>query len=356
MGKKFLSVLPLLVFFLLIAIIGYSAFRGPVTPTPSPTSTATPTEMLIVVEPSATNTLTSIPATPTPTHTSLPTPTSTPTSTLTPTPTSTFTPIPPTPTHTPTATPTPTPTSTPTPTVPPQAVVVADELNLRTGPGTAYNSIGVLRQGDALDIKGRLAGNEWIQVALAGLDNLGWVNAGPRFVQINVDLNLIPEVTPPPTPIPLITPTSTPSIIYSAPIPISPDNGIGTFGEFPPLFWKWDGELKENEFFEVRVWHESITTYHPAMGWVKVPQFDYNVSGEREGKYYWTVVIVRGKDQKPKGWTLQPLWPYPMWEGTLVGELSPESELRFFFFTPDRSRGGGGSPISNPPPNSGIED
>jgi hypothetical protein len=156
------------------------------------------------------------------------------------------------------------------------------------------------------------------------------------------------------TPLPL-TPTATPKPMtptpvlpnYLAPMLTSPDNGSGVQGEFPPLYWGWDGKLGEDEFFEVRVWHEDITTYHPALGWVKVPQFDYNVRGERKGKYYWTVIVVKGANPKPKDWTLQPWWPYPMWEGDLVAELSPEPEPKFFMFTPDDG-GGPGGPISVP--------
>jgi hypothetical protein len=225
------------------------------------------------------------------------------------------------------------------------------ELNLRAGPGTAYNRIGLLRQGDALDIQGRIASNEWIQVQPTALPTLGWVAAGPQYVTIYVDLTPIPILTPPSTPTPSQSVTSTGSTStvtpgYATPILTSPENGVGTLGAFPPLFWTWNGELREDEYFEVRVWHEDLP-YHAALGWVKQPQFDYNVSGERNGKYLWTVLIVKGKNPKLKDW-IKPGWPYPVWDGELVGELSLESEPRYFFFTVGGS--GGGGPISNPPP------
>jgi hypothetical protein len=91
----------------------------------------------------------------------------------------------------------------------------------------------------------------------------------------------------------------------------------------------------------VRIWHESITTYHPALGWVKQPQFDYNIRDARHGKFYWTVVVVKGATARRKEWTLKPWWPYPMWEGELVAELSPESEPRYFWFTSDEYQGPG---------------
>jgi hypothetical protein len=115
--------------------------------------------------------------------------------------------------------------------------------------------------------------------------------------------------------------------------------------------------LAEDEYYEVRVWYEELP-YHAALGWVKQPQFDYNVSGERNGKYFWTVVIARDikKNVRTKDWYKPEQWPYPVYEHNpdiptdSIQILSPESEPRFFFFTPDPSHSsGGGSPISNPP-------
>jgi hypothetical protein len=147
--------------------------------------------------------------------------------------------------------------------------------------------------------------------------------------------------TPRPTHTATATPSPTPNL---APTLTAPDDGSKAYGTYPPLDWTWPSSLAEDEFFEVRVWHESITTYHPALGWVKVPHFDYNIKGERDGKYYWTVLVVKGANARRKQWTLQPWWPYPMWEGDLVAELSPESSPGFFFFT--TSAGGGCSEVS----------
>jgi hypothetical protein len=142
-----------------------------------------------------------------------------------------------------------------------------------------------------------------------------------------------PTATPTPanTSTPTATPTPTP---YPAPVPTAPDNGKEANGTFPPLDWQWDGELGENEYFEVRVWHENIKTYHPALGWVKVPHFDYNITHELMGKYYWTVLVVEGKDARPKDWWKPEAFPYPVWDGELVRDLSPEGEIRYFFYRP----------------------
>jgi hypothetical protein len=234
--------------------------------------------------------------------------------------------------------------------VPEAVVVAANGLNLRPGPGVAYDPpVDYLSNGEILDVAGRITSNDWIQVVPVSSTNVvsGWVSASSKYVQINVNLDSIPIVealstpmSPPASEMP--TQPSLPS--YPVPVLTGPDNGSGVQGKFPPLFWEWDGKLGEDEFFEVRIWHESIIDSHPALGWVKVPQFDYDVSGELNGKYYWTVIIVKGTNARPKDWTLQPWWPYPMWEGDLVATLSAESEPRFFFFTPDDTSGPG--PIS----------
>jgi hypothetical protein len=345
MRKGSISWLPLILVIGIIVTVAYFVAKGEIessaTPTTvakaNPTSTDTPM-------PTLTNTAVPI-DTPTSPNSVTPSPTDTPR----PTPTDTSVPSP-----LPTSTWTPTSTITPTP-APDAAVVSAYGLNLRSGPGIDYDLVGSLRNGEALNIQGRTINNRWIKIISVNRGIQGWVSALPEYVQINVDWIDIPVVTAPPTPTPTSTLTllpisatasPTPAFSYTAPTLTGPENNSQVSGEFPPLYWSWDGQLGEDEFYEVRIWHESITTYHPALGWVKVPQFDYNVKGERSGKYYWTVLVVEGANARRKIWTLQPWWPYPMWEGDLVRELSPESEPRFFNF----ECGGPcpGSNISNP--------
>lgn len=225
----------------------------------------------------------------------------------------------------------------------PEAVVIWEGgLNLRPGPGTDYDPpIGYLRSGDILDITGRTAGNEWIQVIAVYRGLKGWVPALPEYVEINVDLDSVPIFEAPPIPVPAPLPQP-PLPSYSPPVLTAPDNGIVVENQIPPLYWNWDRELGENEYFEVRIWHESIDSYHTAIGWVKTPQFDYNVTTERTGKYYWTVLVVEGKNARIKDWWNPGAFPYPIWDGDLVAELSLESEPRFFFYS--------GVPKPAPPP------
>ena len=117
---------------------------------------------------------------------------------VTPTPTPTPIPVPnliptPTPTVTPTPTPLPTPTATPTPTPSPiptlgpggKARVDAETLNVRAQPSTKAERVGVLLQGETVDVLGgpkEANGYRWWQVKSAkGIT--GWVAEGTDEVQ-----------------------------------------------------------------------------------------------------------------------------------------------------------------------------
>lgn len=143
----------------------------------------------------------------------------------------------------------------------------------------------------------------------------------------------LPAATQLPTPLPVPTDTPTP-VPVAAPVLSSPVNGAGTVGDLIAFAWQWDGNLQAEEYFEVRIWHEAAPGETQAIGWVKVPQFDFNMGGQRSGNFLWTVVVVAGENAVQKEWTLQPEWPYPIWEGELVSELSPEAEPRFFIYVP----------------------
>lgn len=57
--------------------------------------------------------------------------------------------------------------------------VVIQQLNIRSGPGTNFDSIGILNVNDAVTLTGKNRGNSWLQIEYAaGSDGKGWVNAG----------------------------------------------------------------------------------------------------------------------------------------------------------------------------------
>ena len=55
----------------------------------------------------------------------------------------------------------------------PQATIVADALNVRGGPGTAYAVVGQVKAGQSYPITGKSADGKWLVVDLGGKQ--GWV-------------------------------------------------------------------------------------------------------------------------------------------------------------------------------------
>ncbi len=137
---------------------------------------------------------------------------------------------------------------------------------------------------------------------------------------------LIIAATLTPTDMPTVTPTLTP---YPSPALAEPVDGITSAGRLPPLSWNWEGELAEDEYFEVRIWHNG-DPYHIGIVWVKCSPFDFNLEGFPTGKYFWSIAVMRGRAQS-KGWP-----GIEAWEGiNPVIQLSEESEIRSFFLSTD---------------------
>jgi len=98
------------------------------------------------------------------------------------------------------------------------SAVVIQQLNVRSGPGTSFNSLGILNANDVVSLTGKNSNGSWLQITFAeGPDGKGWVNAG--FVKAdNVDgLPIVSDVgevigtgTPVDTPLPP-TPTIVPA-------------------------------------------------------------------------------------------------------------------------------------------------
>ncbi len=107
--------------------------------------------------------------------------------TFTPTVIPTDTPVP-TATPMPTDTPTPLPTDTPTPAAP-KAIIGGDgQVNVRTGPGTAYAEAGQVATGTELDIVSSNAAGDWYEVCCVNGQNV-WIVA--RLVEVTGDPALI---------------------------------------------------------------------------------------------------------------------------------------------------------------------
>lgn len=199
------STRPIPVLLLLLTILALSAC-GSTKPqvvaqnvTPPPTWTPTP----YVAAPTTAATPTSIPpvvATPTP----VPLPTDTPI-----------------PSPVPTDTPPP-----PTPTAQPYLTVSNSSANLRSGPSTSYDKVGVVQGGDEFVILGRNEAGDWWQIQVNGQS--AWIYGSLVNVSQGEDVPIAANIPPPPpspTPPPPPPPTNTP--VPAAPDPCANIGGDG---------------------------------------------------------------------------------------------------------------------------------
>jgi uncharacterized protein YgiM (DUF1202 family) len=87
--------------------------------------------------------------------------------------------------------PTPSPTPSATPTVP-TAIIQPARMNIRGGPGTAFNIVEGVNQGTALEITGVTPGGDWYRVKLNDAGDTGWVFAS--LVQVAGPSDQIPSL------------------------------------------------------------------------------------------------------------------------------------------------------------------
>lgn len=146
-----------------------------------------------------------VPPTKTPKPTFTPTPDWTPTSVVFPT----FTPVEPTATPEPTATEVP-PTETP---VPEARLTASQNVNVRSGPSTAYPAIGRLGAGESFVVTGRNSAGDWLQFDFNG--RTGWVTTSLVTVTGAMDIVQVAQApalpTAPPRPTARPQPTSPPA-------------------------------------------------------------------------------------------------------------------------------------------------
>jgi len=92
--------------------------------------------------------------------------------------------------------------------------IIQQQLNIRSGPGTDFNSIGTLNAQDVVNLTGKDANGAWLQIEFtAGPDGKGWINAAFAQAQGVENLPIVTEAglivgTGTPTDIPP-TPTAT---------------------------------------------------------------------------------------------------------------------------------------------------
>jgi hypothetical protein len=189
------------------------------TRTPLPTFTPAPPPTSLAAAP----THTPIPASPSPTPTSV---------LVTP---DTPTPAPDATTEAPPATESPAPDETP---VPGGASVTVDvNLNVRNGPGTNYDRIGVLSAGTTVEIIGRVASSTWWQIPFSDAPGgKGWISAGYGTAS---NTEAVPVVEAPPAP--------SPAAPTAAPPPEAPPPEATPAYQFTPLAWEgqWNAGLAQ---------------------------------------------------------------------------------------------------------------
>lgn len=89
-------------------------------------------------------------------------------------------------------------------------VLAGEQVNVRNGPGTNYERIGVLAAGQRAPALGRSPGGDWIQIVYPGVTgNVGWVYAYNVTVE---GTGLLSVVEPPPLPTPRVTSTIDPTL------------------------------------------------------------------------------------------------------------------------------------------------
>ena len=124
------------------------------------------------------------------------------------------------------------PTVTGTPVGP--LVVVPEQVNVRTGPGTEYELVGVLIAGQTAPAIGRTAGGDWIQIAYRGVPNdIAWIYS--PFVVLDPPGAFLPIIEPPPTATPRVTPTIDPTLAAQFNLSDIPATRLPPFTAAPPI-------------------------------------------------------------------------------------------------------------------------
>jgi len=117
------------------------------------------------------------------------------------------------------------------PTPPGTRVEAYQDVNVRAGPGTEYDQVGIMIRGQSGVILGRTPNSFWLKIEyLGGPDNTGWVYKD--LVRVVGDVIAAPTIIPPPTPTLPPTPTSEGPLQSSA---IPEVNSLPTFTAPPPV-------------------------------------------------------------------------------------------------------------------------
>jgi hypothetical protein len=105
------------------------------------------------------------------------------------------------------------------------------QINVRSGPGTNYEKVGVMLLGQKAVAKGRSPGGDWILIDYPGVTNgQAWVYAP----LVNITPGELKIIELPPTPTPLVTVTIDPTMAAQFVITVAPSR-LPTFTPAPQL-------------------------------------------------------------------------------------------------------------------------
>ncbi|MBI4928874.1 MAG: SH3 domain-containing protein [Anaerolineae bacterium] len=107
------------------------------------------------------------------------------------------------------------------------------QINVRSGPLTTYDLVGVLLAGQKVPAKGRSPGGNWILIEYPGVQGgQAWVWS--LYVRIEPLDAVLPIVEPPPTPSPAVTNTIDPTLAAKFIVTLEPTR-LPTYTAPPPL-------------------------------------------------------------------------------------------------------------------------
>jgi hypothetical protein len=117
----------------------------------------------------------------------------------------------------------------------PMAVVIPeqneDSINVRSGPNSLYQKVGVLLVGQTVQAIGKSPGGDWIQINYPGVQGgKAWVFSS----YVDITGGELPIVEPPPSPTPQYTSTIDPTLAAQFMVTVQPTR-LPTFTEPAPL-------------------------------------------------------------------------------------------------------------------------
>ena len=183
----------------------------------------------------------------------------------------------------------------------PRVTASNSAVNLRTGPGTNYERVGALPQGQSLEIIGRNANSSWWQVAT--IDGPRWIAASVTTAT-NVGDNIpVAQAPPPPTqpPPPPATPTSPPAQPTAPPQPQQQYTIRNIFGQVNEAITQIRGDIRDGannpvDGVRVRVRAGSFCTVsYPSGAPGGYPGGVYDILLDGRAKNgQWQVAVVNG--------------------------------------------------------------